>query len=64
MKEFRPFQYIKKYVGSIVVVLVLLAAGLYFLLSSMQTYTASVIIDYKYEGAENGQAPDGTKLDL
>ena len=64
MKEFRPFQYIKKYVGSIVVVLVLLTAGLYFLLSSMQTYTASVIIDYKYEGAENGQAPDGTKLDL
>lgn len=64
MKEFRPFQYIKKYVGIIAAVFVLLTVGLYLLLNSMQTYTASVVIDYKYSGAEEGLAPDGTKLDI
>lgn len=64
MRDFQPFQYIKKYAGIIAVFFVLLTAAVYFVLSSLQTYTASVVIDYKYNGAENGQAPDGSSLDI
>lgn len=64
MKKFQPFQYIRKYIGLIIVVFVLLTVGLYWLLQRMQTYTASMVINYSYEGADNGQAPDGSPLNV
>ena len=64
MKRFQPFQYIRKYVGLIVAVFVILTAALYLILSRMQTYTAAMVINYSYDGAENGQTPSGTALDV
>ncbi len=63
MSKFQPFQYIKKYAVEIVIFLILLTVGLYIVLRQIQTYTAEVMIEYVYSGAENGFAPDGTDLD-
>lgn len=64
MKKFQPFQYIRKYMGLILAVFLLLTAGLYMMLNRMQTHTAAMVINYSYSGAENGQAPDGSSLDV
>ena len=63
MSKFQPFQYIKKYAVEIIVFLILLTVGLYIVLRQIQTYTAEMVIEYVYSGAENGLAPDGTDLD-
>ncbi len=63
MSKFQPFQYIKKYAVEIIIFLILLTVGLYIVLRQIQTYTAEMVIEYVYSGAENGFAPDGTDLD-
>lgn len=63
MNKFRPIQYLKKYTFLIIALFVFLTLGMYMVLRSLQTYTATTIIDYVYGDAENGLAPDGTELD-
>ncbi len=63
MKDFRPLSYIKRHVVSLILFFILMTAGLYVALSLLQTYTAQVTIEYVYNGADQGLAPDGTKLD-
>lgn len=64
MNKFQPIQYIKKYAIVVIAFFILLTAGLFFLLKKMQTYTATVVINYAYQGAENGLSPDGSQLDV
>lgn len=64
MNEFHPLAYIKKHAIALMVFFCLMTAGLYMLLSFLQTYTAQVVIEYVYDGADQGLAPDGTELDL
>ncbi len=63
MNKFQPFHYIKKYAVEIIIFLILLTVGLYVVLYQFQTYTARVVIEYVYYGADNGYAPDGTEFD-
>ena len=64
MRKFQPFQYIRKYVGLIVAVFVILTIALYLVLSRIQSYTAAMVINYSYDGAERGQTPAGSVLDV
>lgn len=67
MNKFQPFHYIKKYAALIVAFFILMTIGLYALLNRMQTYTASAIIDFVYEGADQGLVPkaeNGEELDV
>lgn len=62
MNKFQPFRYLKKYTTVIVAIFLLLTVALFVILQTMQSYTATVVIDYAYSGAENGLAPDNTEL--
>ena len=64
MRKFQPFQYIRKYVGLIIAVFVILTIALYLVLSRIQSYTAAMVINYSYDGAERGQTPAGSVLDV
>ena len=46
MNKFRPIQYLKKYTFLIIALFVFLTLGMYMVLRSLQTYTATTIIDY------------------
>lgn len=48
MNKFRPIQYLKKYTFLIIALFVFLTLGMYMVLRSLQTYTATTIIDYVY----------------
>ena len=62
MNDFQPVRYLKKYAGLIVAFFCVLTVALDFVLRFFQTYTATVVVDFVYEGAENGIAPDGSEL--
>lgn len=62
MNKFQPFRYLKKYTSVIVAIFLLLTVALFVVLKAIQSYTATVVIDYAYDGAENGLAPDNTEL--
>ena len=64
MKNFQIFRYLKKLLPLIVVFCLLATYGVYFKLSSSNTYIASEIIHYNDEQAEKGLAPTGDKLDV
>ncbi len=64
MNKFQPIQYIRKYALVLILFFVLLTCAFRMLLGSMQSYTAVSVINYSYDGAENGRAPDGTPLDV
>ena len=64
MNNFRILNYLRKYLKWIA--LFSLCAGVLFVLYAFraQTYTANTVIRYANNGAVEGKAPDGTKLDL
>lgn len=64
MNEFRPIQYIKKYAAWLVGFFALLTVLLYAALNAGQSYTAVTILNYLYDGADEGLAPDGTPMDV
>lgn len=63
MKKFKPLDLLKKYRVLIVCVALLAGVVAYFMLNQKQTYTASALIQYTNEDAEQGLAPDGTEID-
>ena len=64
MKNFHILKYIRKISPFIVVLCLLATYGVYFKLSSSNTYVASEVIHYNDEKAEQGLAPTGDKLDV
>lgn len=64
MKNFQILRYLKKLLPIIVVLCILATYGIYFKLSTSNTYIASEVIHYNDEQAEKGLAPTGEKLDV
>ena len=64
MKNFQILRYLKKFLPVIMVFCLLATAGVYFKLSSSNSYIASEVIHYNDEQAEKGLAPTGDKLDV
>ena len=64
MKNFQILRYLKKLLPIIVVVCCLATYGVYYKLSSSNTYIASEVIHYNDPQAEQGLAPTGDKLDV
>lgn len=63
MKKFSPLALIKKYRLFILAAAVLSGLGAMFLFTWMQSYTATTVIEYTNDTAEQGLAPDGTEID-
>ncbi len=64
MKNFQIFKYVRKFLP-VMLVFCLLATGVVYLkLDSSNTYTASEVIHYNDEQAEQGLSPTGEKLDV
>lgn len=63
MKKFSPLALIKKYQFLIIGIAVLAGIVAAVILSRQQTYTATAIIEYSNDTAEEGLAPDGTDID-
>ena len=64
MKSFQVFRYLKRW--WILIALCSCVAGLYMYryTKNNQEYTAQTIIRFTNSGIENGEAPDGSKLDV
>ncbi len=64
MKELDVFRYLKKY-RAVIAGLSVLAGIVFFLIAQLriQQYTAVTVIEYTGARAEEGYAPDGTKID-
>ena len=56
-------EYVKKFLIFIILFCILAMIAIYTFLSSKQTYTANVVIEYTNTDAQRGYAPDGSKLD-
>ena len=63
MKKFSPLALIKKYQFVIIAAAILAGLAAVFILNSLQTYTATTVVEYTNETAEEGFAPDGTVID-
>ena len=64
MKPFQVFRYIKKYQAVIIACSILAGVFFYWFANRyMQSYTASVAIEYSSSGADTGYAPDGSLID-
>ena len=63
MKPFQILRYLKKWRWLIIILFVCLTAASYFVLRDRQTYSASIVIEYTNNNANNGYAPDGTWID-
>ena len=64
MKKFQIFRYIRKLIPLITVFCLLATYGVYYKLSSSNTYTASEVIHYNDPMAEEGKTPTGDDLDV
>lgn len=64
MKNFQMFRYLKRLLPLIIAFCLLATYGVYFKLTSSNTYIASEVIHYNDEQAEKGLAPTGDKLDV
>ena len=64
MKNFQILRYLKKLLPVIVAFCLIATYGVYFKLSTSNTYIASEVIHYNDEQAEKGLAPTGDKLDV
>lgn len=64
MKNFQMFRYLKKLLPLIIVLCLGTTYGIYYKLSTSNTYIASEVIHYNDEQAEQGLAPTGDKLDV
>ncbi|MBR6572628.1 MAG: diguanylate cyclase [Clostridia bacterium] len=64
MKNFQIMRYLKKLLPIIIIFCLFATYGVYYKLSSSNTYIASEVIHYNDEQAEKGLAPTGEKLDV
>lgn len=64
MKNFQILRYLKKILPFIVIFCILATYGVYYKLSTSNTYVASEVIHYNFEKAEQGLTPTGEKLDV
>ena len=64
MKNFQILRYFKKLLPVIIIFCLVATYGVYFKLSTSNTYVASEVIHYNDEQAEQGLAPTGEKLDV
>lgn len=64
MEEKKIFRYIKKFIPYVLVVAILLSVLINFSLKKDRTYTASAVINYNFESAEQGKTPIDTDLDV
>lgn len=64
MKNFQILRYLKKLLPFIFIFCLVATYGVYFKLSSSNTYIASEVIHYNDPQAEKGLAPTGDKLDV
>lgn len=64
MKSFQLSRYIKKWLPLIFVVCLVLTIGVYWFFSSKQNYTASAVIHFDSESAQQGLTPLGTELNV
>ncbi|MBR3932789.1 MAG: diguanylate cyclase [Clostridia bacterium] len=64
MKTFGIFRYLRKLLPLIIVLCLFATYAAYYKLSTSNTYTASEVIHYNDEQAEQGLAPTGDKLDV
>ena len=64
MREFQISRYIIKWLPWIVVLCVAMTIGIFFFLSTHQTYIASAVIHFNGEEAKEGLTPLGTELNV
>lgn len=64
MSRFRVLDYLKKYQILIVVLSLLSGVIFYAYMQHRQSYTATAIINYTNSAASQGDAPDGTPIDV
>ena len=64
MQSFNVLRYIKKYQIFIVAVSLLAGGVFYLIMLNKQHYTATAVIRYTNERAEEGLAPDGSDIDI
>lgn len=64
MKNFQIFRYLKKLLPLIMIFCLVATYGIYYKLSTSNSYIASEVIHYNDEQAEQGLAPTGEKLDV
>lgn len=64
MEEKKIFKYIKKLIPYVLILALLLSVLINFVLKRERTYTASAVINYNFESAEQGKTPIGTELDV
>ena len=64
MKQFHIAGYLKKYQFPIVILSLLAGLFFYVYMQRQQTYSATVVINYTNDGAEDGLAPDGSQIDV
>ena len=64
MKDFQILRYLKQFKFLIAIGSILAGLVFYYMANNrMQSYTASTVIQYTNAEAEDGLAPDGTKID-
>ena len=64
MAEFKPLKYIKKYRVLILCITILGSSLVYFYGKNAQSYTASVLLEYTGDKAEEGLNPDDTPINV
>lgn len=64
MKQFQIIRYLKRWMPLIVVFLIGMTFVTTRMLEKKQTYTASAVIEYSNTGAKDGEAPDGSAIDV
>lgn len=64
MKEFQVFRYLKRWLPLVLCFFAGMTLFSYRVLAKMQSYTASVVIEYSNASAKDGFAPDGSAIDV
>ena len=64
MRKFELLRYLKRWMPMIVLFFVIMTAGAFRALEKPQSYEASSVIKYSNEGAADGLAPDGERIDV
>lgn len=64
MRKFELLRYLKRWMPMIVLFFVIMTAGAFRALEKRQSYEASSVIKYSNEGAADGLAPDGERIDV
>ena len=64
MEEKKIFQTLKRLLPGIIVISLLVSLFIHFSLKKNCTYTASAVINYSYDAAEQGKTPINTDLDV